>query len=141
MAYTKTLTYGKGYTGKAGNKCWIAKITGTDKQYGLSRSFIEPDSVEREHFNRPRTMITFTYELEHGLYECSSHGDRWFWIVCEGQGDGAVAAFKPSDERVKAMAELMDHGMDFNAARRATKPEAKAVALGYFDECLNVKAH
>ena len=74
--YTRTLRYGKGYSGNSGNRCWIAAIHGTDKQYGLNRTFLDPDKVDREHFNRPRTMVDFTWELDAGLYEASESGER-----------------------------------------------------------------
>src|SRR5690606_1425031 len=79
MTVIRTLRYGKGYSGRLGNRCWAARITGTDNTYGLAREFLEPVSVEREHFNRPRTIVHFSYELEvDGLYELSEEGERWF---------------------------------------------------------------
>lgn len=119
--FNRTLKYGKGYTGKLSNKCWVARIAGTDKKYGLAREFIEPDSVEREHFNRPRTIINFSWSLDVGLYEYSEQGDRYFFVV--NVKDGEYKAFRPSDERVKAMAMLMDGGMSAEDARKATRPE------------------
>ncbi len=116
--HAKTLRYGKGYAGKMGNKCWIAEITGSDEQYGLSRSFVEPVKVEREHFNRARTMINFYYDLGVGLYEASEGGERWFFAVNK---DGEYEAFRSSDDRVLAMAQLMDDGMSAEEARVATK--------------------
>ena len=120
--FSKTLRYGKGYAGMWGHKCWIAAITGTDKQYGLQRAFIEPESVEREHFNRARTMIDFEWELDVGLYEASEAGERWFFFV-QRKKDGEYIGFRPTEARVKAMAELMDHGMPAEDARKATMPQ------------------
>ena len=117
--FTRILKYGKGYTGKLSNKCWVASITGTNKN-GLEREFIEPDSVEREHFNRPRTIINFSWSLDVGLYEYSEQGARYFFVVTVK--DGEYTAFRPSDERVKAMAALMDGGMSTEDARKATRP-------------------
>lgn len=118
---TRTLRYGKGYTGKIGNKCWIARITGTDKAYALAREFLEPTSVEREHFNRPRTMIDFTFDLEvNGLYELSAEGERWF-AMCYRCTDGEIKTAKVSDARVKAWAEALDAGKTDNEARLASK--------------------
>jgi hypothetical protein len=128
ITYTKTLRYGKGYTGKSGNKCWIARINGTDRWYGLSRDFLEPAKIEREHFNRPRTMIDMTWELEPGLYEASQDGDRWFLLVVP-KNDGSITAFQPTEERMKKILALMDDGIDFNSARKATlapKPQVPA---------------
>ncbi|MCC6475135.1 MAG: hypothetical protein IT514_15485 [Burkholderiales bacterium] len=118
--YERTLRYGKGYSGKLGNKCWIAAIHGTSNQYGLQRAFIEPDKIEREHFNRPRTMIDCTWSLDVGLYEASEGGERWFFVV--NIKDGEHKAFRPDEERVKAMAKLMDDGMSAEEARKATRP-------------------
>lgn len=115
------LTYGKGYTGKTGNKCWVAAITGSDNQYGLTREFVEASKVEREHFNRPRTTITFTYDLEIGLYERSEHGVRCFFLVFPAK-DGAVKRCQINDDRVEAMVALMDDGLSAEDARKATKP-------------------
>lgn len=119
--YERTLRYGKGYSGKMSKKCWIAAITGSDTQYGLSRSFLEPSSVEREHFNRARTMIDFTWQLNDGLYEFSEGGERWYVIVWTNAA-GETKRFKPEEYRVKAMVALMDGGMSADEARRATKP-------------------
>lgn len=117
---TVTLTYGKGYAGKMGNKCWIARIGGTDKQYGLRREFIEPDKVEREHFNRPRTTITMTWDLPVGLYELSQHGERWFRLIAPSKTDG-IGSFVVSDARIKAYVAALDDGQDDDAARKASK--------------------
>lgn len=118
--YTRTLRYGKGYAGKMGNKCWIAAITGSDKRYALSRDFIAPDQVEREHFNRPRTMINFSYELAVGLYEQSEGGEREFFAVWI-KGSAHVVT-RLNEDRVKAMVALMDTGKTAEEARIATKP-------------------
>lgn len=122
---SKTLRYGKGYAGKMGNKCWIAAITGSDDKYGLSRSFLDPVKVEREHFNRPRTMIDLTWRLEPGLYEASEGGDREFFTVWV-KADGTYCWTRMNDERVKAMVALMDDGISADDARKATKPAKQA---------------
>lgn len=121
--YEKTLKYGKGYAGKLANKCWIARITGTDKKYVLSREFLDADNIEREHFNRARTIIDFTWHLDVGLYEASEQGDRWFFVVWVKQGEHV--AFTADDERVKSMVKLMDDGMSAEEARIATKKPAQ----------------
>lgn len=118
---TRTLRYGKGYSGKLGNKCWIARITGTDSHYGLSREFLDPTSVEREYFNRPRTIIEFSYELEvDGLYELSAEGDRWF-AMCYATADGEIKTAKVSDARVKVWTAALDEGKTNREARLASK--------------------
>lgn len=121
---TKTLRYGRGYAGKMGNKCWIARITGSDKKFGLAREFVEPASVEREHFNRPRTMIDFRYHLDAGLYEYSEGGDRAFLVVWRNAA-GAWKMFRPTEDRIKQMLALMDGGMTAEEARVATKEAPK----------------
>lgn len=121
--FSKTLRYGKGYSGKMSNKCWIARITGSDNKFGLRREFIEPDAVKREHFNRPRTMIDFTWHLPVGLYECSEGGDRWFIVVWVKNGKHTF--LKPDEERVKTMVKLMDEGVSAEDARIATKKPAQ----------------
>lgn len=117
----RTLRYGKGYTGRLGHKCWIARITGTDAKFGLRREFLAPDTVEREHFNRPRTMIDFTFALEvNGLYEMSAEGDRWF-AMCYRTAAGELKTARVSDERVQSWARALDDGQTGNEARLASK--------------------
>lgn len=123
--YQRILKYGKGYAGKSGHKCWIARITGTDTRFGLSREFLDPTKVEREHFNRARTMIDFTWELESGIYEASENGERWFIMVRKNK-DGLMGAVQPTEERMRAILALMDAGQDFDAARKATMPQKEA---------------
>lgn len=118
--YKRTLRYGQGYTGKMGSKCWIAAITGSSNEYGLSRDFVEAAKVEREHFNRARTMINFAYELNVGLYEQSEGGDREFFAVWIKNGEHVRT--RMDEARVKAMVALMDGGMSAEEARIATKP-------------------
>jgi hypothetical protein len=115
-----TLTYGKGYSGNAGHKCWIAKILGSDNQFGLQREFLDADKVERQHFNRARTMIDFTFLLEEGLYESSERGEREFFIVFLKKDEACWTRI--NDDRVKAIASLLDEGKTFTEARKATKP-------------------
>lgn len=118
----RTLRYGKGYSGKLGNKCWIARITGSDSHYGLSRDFLEPVSVEREHFNRARTIVEFSYELEvDGLYELSAEGDRWFAMCFADKDTGELKTSQVSDARVKAWIAALDDGKTNREARLASK--------------------
>lgn len=118
----RTLSWGKGYTGKSGSKCWIARITGSDKVYGLQRSFLEPVNVEREHFNRPRTMIHFSYELVvDGLYELSADGERWFVGVWPRKDTGEIVSGRLSDARAKAWAVALDEGKSNREARLTSR--------------------
>lgn len=121
MATTIKLTRGQGYTGKAGERCWVARIIGTDAQFGLAREFVEPSKVEREHFNRARTMIEYTYELEEeGLYEMSSHGDRWIEGVIP-QKDGTTKRVRIDDASAKRWVTALDAGASPKEARKARK--------------------
>lgn len=117
---TKTLEYGKGYSGRLGNKCWLAAITGMSENYGLEREFLDPVKVEREHFNRPRTIIHFTFALDVGLYEYSECGERHFLVVWVNKL-GEHKKFAPPEDRVRKMVDLMDAGMTADEARKATK--------------------
>ena len=119
---TRTLRYGKGYSGKLGNKCWIAEITASDNTYGLKRTFLDPTSVEREHFNRTRTIINFSYELAvDGLYELSAEGDRWIVMCYADKTTGEIKTSKISDARVKAWAAALDEGKTNREARLMSK--------------------
>ncbi len=121
MTITRTLDYGMGYAGKLGNKCYIARILGSDTRYGLRREFLEPAKVEREHFNRPRTIVHFSYELEaSGLYELSEQGERWI-IAALPQKDETAKLVRVSDARIKAWIAALDAGQTDNEARLASK--------------------
>ena len=121
MTTIRTLRYGKGYSGRRANKCWAARITGSDRAYGLAREFLEPVKVEREHFNRPRTVIKFSYELEVDcLYELSEEGDRWF-VGCWKNKTGEVVTGRVSDARLKAWVAALDEGKTNREARLASK--------------------
>lgn len=122
MTMTRTLRYGKGYAGKLGNRCWISEIAGTDNTYGLKREFLDPVHVEREHFNRPRTIIEFSYELQiDRLYELSAEGDRWFAMCFADKNTGEIKTSRVSDARVKAWAAALDEGKSNKEARLASK--------------------
>jgi len=117
----RKLSYGMGYAGKRGNKCWVARITGTSNTYGLCRDFVDPIKVEREHFNRSRTMIDCSYELEvDGLYELSESGERWIVMCYETKG-GEIKTSKLSDARIKAWVSALDEMKTDKEARLASK--------------------
>lgn len=118
---TRTLRYGQGYSGKRGDKCWAARITGTDSTYGLQRDFLEPVNVEREHCNRFRTMIDFSYELDiDGLYELSENGERWF-VMCYATKTGEIKTTQISDARLKVWVAALDAGKTDRDARLGSK--------------------
>lgn len=114
-----TLSYGKNYSGKAGNKCWMARINGTSDKFGLDREFLEADKVERDSFTKSRTMIHFTYDIEAGLYEVSENGEREIICIYVGK-DGDKHWYAPSDDRIKAILAKMEDGMTADEARLAT---------------------
>lgn len=119
---TRTLRYGKGYSGKLGHKCWAAEITGSDDTYGLRRTFLDPIKVERENFNRARTIINFSYKLAvDGLYELSAEGDRWIVMCYADTTTGEVKTIRISDARIKAWVAALDEGKTNREARVASK--------------------
>jgi hypothetical protein len=119
---TCTLDYGRGYTGKLGNKCWAARICGSNPTYKLEREFLEPELVEKDHFNRHRTIIHFTYRLKvDGLYELSEGGNRWFVAVYPHRETGEIEYSTVSENRAKTWAELLDKGATDNEARTQSK--------------------
>lgn len=117
---TRTLSWGRGYTGKSGNKCWAARIIGTDATYGMRREFLDADKVERDHFGRERTMIRFSYTLaKDGLYELCENGERWYVTVFER--DGEIISGKVNAERARVWAELLESGSSAADARINSK--------------------
>ncbi len=80
-----TLKWGRGYVGQLRYRPWVARITGTDRRYGLSREFLNAALVRAEHPGRERTIIEYTYDLGDGLYEYSEYGARTFIRVAGGK--------------------------------------------------------
>ena len=119
-----TQRYGVGYGGKLGTKEYVARIVGTDAQYGLRREFVRADKVERDHFGRSRYVRT--YHLTPGLYECQSEGERAIIMVYVVK-DGAIKCRRLTNQpdRLNKMLALMDAGQDFESARAATDPAAQ----------------
>jgi hypothetical protein len=116
-----TLRYGMGYSGLRGMRCWVARLTGMSRQYGMARDFIEAAAVKREHYNRARTMMDFGFDLVPGLYEVSEYGDRRY-IMVGIRRNGSLGHWHPDEARVVAILLLMDGGTGFEDARRATIP-------------------
>lgn len=120
----RTLERGIGYSGKHGEKCWIARILGSDATYGLSRDFLTPATVKRDRFSARKYTLSYSYELEmDGLYELSADGARWF-AMCFRATDGEVKTAKVSDARIKAWVAALDAGMSDADARRTSKEQA-----------------
>ena len=117
----RILRYGKGYAGKLGSRCWIAEIVGSHRTYGFDRIFLQPVKVERENFNRPRTIVNFSYELTADrLYEISAEGRRWY-EMCYQTREGEITTAKVSDERAKAWVAALDAGKTCAEARLASE--------------------
>jgi hypothetical protein len=110
------LSWGRGYSGKMGNKCWVAKIKGIDEEYKFDRTFLDADRVEKEHFGRQRTIINFYYNLEDGLYEQSEKGEKILFIVWDNEKWKDI-----EEERAMKIAKLLDEGKGFEESRLATK--------------------
>ena len=123
--YDVVLTQGIGYAGKLRHRAWVAAITGTDAIYGLRRVYRVANRVLRDHFGRRRYIRTYQHDLSPGLYEVSQHGDLRYLLVWLKR-DGTIGRSNPDADRVRAMATLMDHGQDVEAARRATRVVAGA---------------
>jgi len=123
---TLTLTQGIGYAGKRGQRAYVAAITGTDPTYDLGRDFLDPSTVERDHFGRSRYTRTYTYDLAPGVYEVSEHGERWHIAIWTAPGSETKRTTLTAD-RVQQIARLMDDGLTAEAARLATRPTRQTV--------------
>lgn len=66
-------------------KTWLARVTGTDNQYGLSRDFVAAAGKDTSRSGRTGTA---TYEVGDGFYE-SNEGrrrlGRRYWLVKDGE--------------------------------------------------------
>jgi hypothetical protein len=122
---TNTRTYeiemSKGYSGKAAafEKGWIAKITGSDEKFGLKRVFLKGKPTTDAPYRKAKCQWLDAYELAAGAYEVLEGGERTFILVWLGD-DGAMKCGKTTAERVKLIADLLDCGVDFAAAKVAT---------------------
>ena len=124
----KTFTYeiemSKGYTGKAAafSKGWIARIDGTDEQYGLKRVFCKGVANSDAPYRKAKCQWMDVYELEIGLYEILEGGERIFARVYEAE-TGEIKCGKTSKERAHRIAQMLSEGVDFAEACAATKPQ------------------
>ena len=122
---TNTRTYeiemSKGYTGKAAafKEGWVAKILGTDEKYVLKRVFMKGAPTTDAPYRKAKCQWLDAYELAEGAYEVLEGGERTFVLVWLGD-DGAMKCGKTTAERVKLIADLLDDGVDFAAAKVAT---------------------
>lgn len=126
MTTTVTLKYGKGgYRGVLGNRAWLAKISGLSDLYKVERQFLDANRVECEHPGRTRTIVRLTWELGEGLYERSEGGVRE-WGIVSRMTDGGCEWLHCDEARAMRIAHMMDQGIDFTAARRASKDAVHA---------------
>jgi hypothetical protein len=118
---TYEIEMSKGYTGKAAAfaKGWVAKITGSDDKYGLKRVFQKGSPTTDAPYRKAKCQWLDAYELEAGAYEVLEGEERTFMLVWLGD-DGAMKCGKTTAERVKLIADLLDDGVDFGAAKVAT---------------------
>ena len=109
--------------GYGAERPWVAEITGIDQRYGLARAFIplcllctsRSGKVKRWGF---RTQIPGLYEIRHA-------GDQsGYRIVWQGT-DGELQDCRCSDPRARLIAELLEAGEEFEAARRATRVQRR----------------
>ena len=120
---TRTLTYGQGYTGKTGNKCWAARILGSSPDTGLAREFLRPVKVEKDQYNRPRTLVHLSYTLmQHELYQLCEDGERWYVMVAANGGEPKTC--KVGEARAKAWIAALDRGLTGTDAREASRDAA-----------------
>lgn len=101
-----------------GYRPWLARITGLDAKYGLSRDF------EQSYVYRSRSGRTEDHEwdiADVGLYQLGGvkHGGELFiaWVK-----EGRLVRTTVDMARAQAIARLLDEGKDFETARKATKP-------------------
>lgn len=113
-----------GYTGKLARntKGYVARITGTDEQYGLRREFAKGKPDSNEPYRKSRCTWTDIYHVGEGLYEISEGGEKYLWIVFVR--DGALKHSNVTPERARKIAEMLDAGETFESARLATRPRA-----------------
>lgn len=118
---TVEISMSKGYSGKiaAFQKGYIALVTGTDSQYGLTRSFFAGKATSDEHFRKAKCQWLVAYELGIGLYERLEGGERTY-ITIFVRDDGTMACVRCDLQRATDMAALMDDGESYEDARIAT---------------------
>lgn len=101
-------------------KTWIARISGKDDHYGYAREFVARGATEHSRSGKTGSI---TYTLEPGLYEECEAGERSYTLVAILK-DGALHVWDCAADRAERIAVALDAGMDFNAARKASKEVA-----------------
>lgn len=108
-------------------KPYVALVTGTDGTYGLEREFVRHAETVSNDFGRDTGYVWSISEL--GLYEVQTRGrdaERLYRMVYIADGTGkrpaGELAYRTIDaERARAIAELLEAGKSFEAARQATE--------------------
>jgi hypothetical protein len=122
--YTMTIKKSIGYSGKHSGKSYIAKITGTHKQYIFAREFLDTECTDKDEMfsarRKRKGSWTEAAAVEPGLYERCEYGDKAHHMVwLEG---GVVTCTEITADRVQQIAILMDDGQTLEEARIATEP-------------------
>lgn len=79
------------------SKSWVARITGPDTRYGLTREFVV-GARDYSRANAPRTRGVYTsYQLPDGIYEVNdpqswSRVERYFLRVVNGEASPILMA-------------------------------------------------
>ena len=113
----------KGYEGmnRKYAKGYIAHITGTHDEYGYARTFLPSTTDSDEPFRKSKCQWNDVYEItQPGLYERSEGGEKQGFMVFV-KAEKLTWVEIPAS-RAKTIAQMLDDGMDFDAAKLATKP-------------------
>lgn len=103
-----------------GYKPWAARITGTNPTHHYTRDFLR---AERKMSSSGKSgNVTFTI-TEPGVYQIGGTKGENNFLMLRILNSGAEKLLVVGEERVNAIAKLMDGGMEFEAARVATIPQ------------------
>jgi len=103
-----------------GYRPWLAQITGTSKTYGFEQAFVR--ATERDMSRSGRTG-TYTWEIdEPGLYRVGGTKEDNALLMLWRNKEGQIKCTTIDQERAKAIAQLLDEGEEFEAARQTTRP-------------------
>lgn len=109
--------------GHLGYRPWVACVTGRDPKYGLAQTFIRADESSSSRSGRTGNK---TWHIDDpGLYRIggTKRDDTCLllWIK-----DGNLVRTDIDMPRAKTMARMMDDGVQFEDARRATRKAVQA---------------
>lgn len=100
----------------SGRRPWIARITGTDADYGMSRSFVDGRIVRS---TRRTSELLFSIAVP-GIYQIGQAGSDTGFIVA-WRKDGEIEYADTTEDRVRRYAELRDAGKSDKEARKESK--------------------